>query len=153
MTDSQGNDPTRQDGGNALSIQKRERREYSWMPAMSETKWKSRNFPYCKWNRFLFAGENATVPTTKNAPSNSKGNPQESRRGKNRFFHKKPGKRGPVSDRNNTAESRWKFFRPTHPPGGSKNVILCFLENMRYIRDGICTGHIRRQVYFSVPAG
>ena len=37
--------------------------------------------------------------------------------------------------------------------GGSKNVILCFLENMRYIRDGICTGHRRRRVCIDVPAG
>ena len=26
-------------------------------------------------------------------------------------------------------------FRPTRPPGRSKNVILCFLANMKYLRD------------------
>ena len=32
-------------------------------------------------------------------------------------------------------------FHPTHLPSGSKNVILCFLANMRwFIRDGIFTG-------------
>ena len=44
-------------------------------------------------------------------------------------------------------------FSPNRTPGGSKNVILCFLENIRYIREGICTGYIRRQIYISVPAG
>ena len=46
-----------------------------------------------------------------------------------------------------------KIFRPTRPPSGSKNFILCFLANMRYIRDCICTGYIRRRIYISLPAG
>ena len=33
---------------------------------------------------------------------------------------------------------------PTCPPGGSKNIILCFLANKRYIRDSICTGYITK---------
>ena len=43
---------------------------------------------------------------------------------------------------------------PNWPHGGSKNIILCFFANMRYIRDGICTGCIRRWIYYlyiSVP--
>ena len=45
---------------------------------------------------------------------------------------------------------------PNWPHGGSKNIILCFFANMRYIRDGICTGCIRRWIYYlniSVPIG
>ena len=30
---------------------------------------------------------------------------------------------------------RMKNVHPTHPAGGPKNLILCFLANMRYIRD------------------
>ena len=44
-------------------------------------------------------------------------------------------------------------FHPTRPPSGSKNVILCFLANMRYIREDICTGYIRKRIYISVPPG
>ena len=61
--------------------------------------------------------------------------------------------KGP-SDLLNEISIRVKFFfAQTRPPGGSKNVILCFLENMRYIRDGICTGHRRSRICISVPAG
>ena len=66
-------------------------------------------------------------------------------------LHKSPGKGAQWFAESNTI--RVKNFRPTRPPGGSKNVILCFLANMRYIRDGICTGYIRRRIYISVPAG
>ena len=38
-------------------------------------------------------------------------------------------------------------FSPNRKPGGSKNVILCFLENIRYIREGICTGYITRCIH------
>ena len=79
---------------------------------------------------------------------------QESRRGKKTGFDaQSPGKGGPVTGSKNSIMVKEFFVRPTHPPSGSKNVIFCFLANMRYIRDGICTGHIRRRVYFSVPAG
>ena len=76
---------------------------------------------------------------------------QESRCGKkNDFDAQSPGKGGPVTCSNKT-KSRWKnLFTQTHRPSGSKNVILCFLENMRYIRDSICTGHKRRRVNSTV---
>ena len=35
-------------------------------------------------------------------------------------------------------------FSP-NPPSGSKNLIHCCLANMRYIRDGICTGYIYKK--------
>ena len=38
---------------------------------------------------------------------------------------------------------RAKNVCPSCPPGGSKNILLGFLANIRYIRDGICTGYIR----------
>ena len=34
---------------------------------------------------------------------------------------------------------------------GENAAEYCFLANMRYKRDGICTGYIRRQIYISVP--
>ena len=40
------------------------------------------------------------------------------------------GKRGTVTCRTNNLAQGENFL--PNPPGGSKNVILCFLENMRY---------------------
>ena len=75
-------------------------------------------------------GENTAGTDDKNAPSNSKENPQKSQRGKNRFRHTKPGKRWPSDvQKNNSIEV--KFFSPNPPARGSKNVIVCFLANMR----------------------
>ena len=44
-------------------------------------------------------------------------------------------------------------FHSTRPPGGSKNIVICFLANMRYVKDGIRTGYIRKRIYISVPIG
>ena len=44
-------------------------------------------------------------------------------------------------------------FAQTQKPVGSKNFILSFLENMRYIRNSICTGHRRGWICISVSAG
>ena len=58
----------------------------------------------------------------------------------------KPGKRGP-SDLQNKILIRVKNLSPTRLPSAQwvKKVIFCLLENIRFIRDGICTGHIRRE--------
>ena len=48
----------------------------------------------------------------------------------------KSGKRGPVICEL-IISLRVNNFGPTHPPSGSKNVILYFLENIIYIWDGI----------------
>ena len=65
----------------------------------------------------------------------------------------RPGKKGGHKSDLQENVNKVNIFLPTCPPSGSKKCIVCFLENMRYIRDGICIGHIRRRVYISVPAG
>ena len=97
-------------------------------------RWKWIVSSYCKWNTFYFLGKMLPEPTTKNAPSNSNKNPRKP----SRFDAQSPGKGGPVTG--SKTQSWWKnfFSRPTLLPSESKNVIFCFLANMRY---------------FSVPAG
>ena len=65
-------------------------------------------------------------------------------------FSLKPGKGGSETQSIYYDQSETKLC-PTHPTGGSKNVILCILANMRYVRDGICTGYIKRWIHVSVP--
>ena len=111
-------------------------------------------FALLQMKYFLFAGENATGTDDKKCAKQFKLKSKKAGRGKKTGFDaQSPGKGGPVTGSKNSIMVKEFFVRPTHPPSGSKNVIFCFLANMRYIRDGICTGHIRRRVYFSVPAG
>ena len=108
-------------------------------------------FPYCKWNSFYLWGK--ILPGTDDIKMRQamRQKIRLCRLGKNRFCTQAREKGAQWFTESNTI--RVKNFRPTRPPSGSKNVILCFLANMRYIRDGICTGYIRRRIYISVPAG
>ena len=108
-------------------------------------------FPYCKWNSFYLWGK--ILPGTDDIKMRQamRQKIRLCRLGKNRFCTQAREKGAQWFTESNMI--RVKNFRPTRPPSGSKNVILCFLANMRYIRDGICTGYIRRRIYISVPAG
>ena len=63
---------------------------------------------------FYLRGKILLEPMTKNAPSNSKENPQKSQRGKNQFRHTKPGKRVP-SDMQKNNSIKVKIFSPNPP--------------------------------------
>ena len=106
---------------------------------------------YWKWNTFYLCGK--ILPGTDDIKMHQamRQKIRLCRLGKNRFCTQAREKGAQWFTESNTI--RVKNFRPTRPPSGSKNVILCFLANMRYIRDGICTGYIRRRIYISVPAG
>ena len=79
-------------------------------------------------------------------------NPRKLLQQKPVLTHKAQEKGGPVtcSEKINQGE---RILSPNPHAWWVKKVLLCLLENMRSIRDGICTGNIRRRVYFSVPAG
>ena len=87
-------------------------------------------------------------PMTKNAPSNSNKNPRKPPRRKPRFDTQSPGKGGPVTCSKNSIKVK-EFFLLNPPAQWVNKRYPLLLANMRYIRDGICTGHIRRRVYFS----
>ena len=74
----------------------------------------------------LFVGENtARYWRHKNVPSNATEN-QTMPSWPEPVLHKSPGKGAQWFAESNTI--RVKIFRPTRPPGGSKNVILCFFS-------------------------
>ena len=106
------------------------------------------DIPYCKWNTFYLQGKMLMEPMTKNAPSNSNKNPRKPPRRKPRFDTQSPGKGGPVTCSKNSIKVK-EFFLLNPPAQWVNKRYPLLLANMRYIRDGICTGHIRRRVYFS----
>ena len=97
--------------------------------------------------KYILWGNILLVPTTLKCAKQFKIKLQESHCGKNRFYRSSLGKGGPVTRRTQLNQGDKKFTK-TRLPGGSKIVILCFLENMRYLkRDGNCSRHIRWQIY------
>ena len=115
---------------------------------------KGKYFPYCKWNRFFICGgKYCQNRRQKNAPSKFKGKSTEKLTRQKPVLSHKAREKGASDVQKNSSSKVKNFFAQPARPVGQKNVILCFLANMRYIRDGICTGHIRRRVYVSVPAG
>ena len=107
--------------------------------------------PYCKWNTFYLWWKLLPVPMTKKCAKQFEINIRLGRLSRNRFWTKAQEKGAQWFAESNMI--RVKNFHPSTPHSGSKNIILCFLENMRYIRNGICAGYIRRWIYISVPAG
>ena len=109
-------------------------------------RWKWIVSSYCKWNTFYFLGKMLPEPMTKNAPSNSNKNPRKPPRRKPRFDTQSTGKGGPVTCSKNSIKVK-EFFLLNPPAQWVNKRYPLLLANMRYIRDGICTGHIRRRVY------
>ena len=103
-------------------------------------------FSLLQMKYILFVGENtASTNYNKNAPNNSN-KIQVSQLGRNRF-RSSPVKGSLWLTESNTI--RVNNLCPTRLPGGSKNFIFCFLAIMRYIRDNICTGCIKRRIHIS----